>query len=413
MRLAVVVLLLTSTISLAGDWPAFRGPRGNGIATEGGVPTTWSPTENVLWKFPLPGPGNSSPIVVGSKVFITCATEKGKKRTLYCLNRQDGTELWSKTVEFLKDDPTHGTNPYSGSTPASDGTRVVVFEGSAGVHCYDLDGKPLWSRDLGEFRHIWGYGQSPIFHQGRIILNCGPGERTFVTALKPENGETIWQTDEPGGKSGDAGNTTWTGSWSTPQIATVEGQEQILVSFPKRVNAYDPADGKILWTVDGLGALVYTSVVLGDGVGVAMGGFHGPAIGFKLGGTGNVTETNRLWQVTQRNPQRIGSGIIQGDLMYMINEQGIAQCLEVATGKDRWGEARLPGGPIWGSPILVDGLMFVTNQKGTTLVIRPNPEKLELVGQNELREPSNSTPAVSDGQFLIRTFKNLWCIGKK
>lgn len=413
---AVLILSLSTTFALAADWPAFRGPKGNGVSSDTGFPTTWGPEENVKWKFKLPAPGNSSPVVVGSNVFITCATDKGKKRTLYCLDRANGKELWSKTVEFDKDDPTHNTNPYSGSTPAVEGNRVVVFEGSAGVHCYDLDGNHQWSRDLGEFRHIWGYGSSPVFHQGRILLNCGPGERTFVTALNPENGDTLWQTDEPGGASGEAGNTTWTGSWSTPQIATVDGQDQILVSYPKRVNAYDPATGKILWTVDGLGPLVYTSVVLGDGVGVAMGGYSGPAIGFKLGGSGNVTESNRLWHATRGNPQRIGSGIVIDGLLYMINEPGIVQCLDVMTGEDRWADIpnkRLPGGTVWGSPVLAEGHLFVTNQKGTTIVIKPDPQSLEVVARNELNEGSNSTPALSDGEVFVRTFQHVWCLSKK
>ena len=406
--LALIVSLCT-TFALAADWPAFRGPKGDGVSTETGFPTTWSREENVKWTVKLPDKGNSSPIVIGSKVFVTCPTEKGKKRTLYCLDRKDGKELWTKTVEWEKDEPTHGTNPHSASTPASDGQRVVVFEGSAGVHCYDLDGKPLWSRDLGEFRHIWGYGSSPIFHQGRIILNCGPGQRTFLIALNPENGDTLWQTDEPGGASGLDNDKTWTGSWSTPQVATVDGQDQILISYPKHLNAYDPASGKILWTVEGLGPLVYTSAVVGDGYGVAMAGYGGAAIGFKLGGSGDVTETNRLWHHTRSNPQRIGSGIIIDGLLYMFNEPGIAQCLDVKTGEDKWKE-RLEGGHIWGSPVLAGGLLYVTNQKGTTLVVKPNPEKLEIVAENALNEQSNSTPALSDGEIFVRTFQNLRCI---
>lgn len=409
--LAAAFCLAVGTVAAAGDWPAFRGPDGNGISTGKNVPQVWGPNQNVKWKAALPGPGDSSPIVLGKRVFVTCATDKGRNRSLFCFDRDTGKDLWVKTVEFSGDDPTHATNPYCGSTPATDGKRVVAFEGSAGVHCYDLDGNKLWSRDLGTFRHIWGYAASPVFHGDKVILHCGPGERTFITALNRETGETLWQTDEPGGASGEKGNSEWIGSWSTPQIVKVNGQDQILVSLPHHVNAYDPNDGKILWTCDGLGKLVYTSVVVGDGVAVAMGGFHGPAIGFKLGGSGDVTESNRLWRESTKIPQRIGSGIIIGKQLYMVNETGAMQCLEVETGKELWAE-RLTSNT-WGSPVLAEGRMYVTNQQGTTVVFKPNPEKLEILGENKLNEQSNSTPALSDGQVFLRTFKHVYCIEEK
>lgn len=405
---AVVCLALISN-TRAEDWPAFRGAKGDGVSNEKYAPLTWGPEKNIKWKAPLPGPGNSSPIVSGQRVFLTCAKEEGRDRGTYCYDRNTGSLLWSKHVRYEEKDLTHGTNPYCGSSPAADGKRVVVWHGSAGLYCYDYDGNELWKRDLGEFKHIWGYGQSPVFHGEKIILNCGPGERTFVTAIDAKDGKTLWQVDEPGGATGEKGNTEWIGSWSTPTIAKIDGRDQILVSLPYHLNAYDPADGKILWTVDGLGKLVYTSVVVGDGVGVAMSGFHGPAMGFKLGGSGNVTESSRLWLNKERQPQRIGTGIIIGKHLYMVNEQFIAQCIEIETGKDVW-QSRIPQGALWGSPVLVDGRMYVTNQNGTTIVFKPNTEKFELLAENALDERSNSTPAISNGQMFVRTFKHLYCI---
>ncbi|MBI5760862.1 MAG: PQQ-binding-like beta-propeller repeat protein [Planctomycetales bacterium] len=415
-QLIVVVGLLSTSSLLAGDWPAFRGPDGTGLSNEKNVPLKWSPTENIKWKAPLPAPGNGSPIVSKGKVFVTVATDKGKKRSLLCYDRKTGEQLWAKHVAFEGDEPTHGTNPIGSSTPVADGERIVVWHSSAGVVCYDFDGNELWKRDLGTFRHIWGYGQSPVILGDSVILNCGPGVRTFVTALDRKTGETLWQTDEPGGDAGlesvDGKRAPWIGSWSTPVIIRVDGQPQILVSFPHHANAYDPKTGKILWTCDGLGDLVYTSPVIGDGVAVTMGGFHGPAIAFKLGGSGNVTETNRLWQIKPGNPQRIGSGVILGKHMFMANAgPPIAQCIVVETGEDLWKE-RMPGNDNWGSMIHVDGRLYVTNQAGGTNVIAPNVAKFELLATNELGENSNSTPAFSDGQIFLRTFKHLWCIGE-
>jgi outer membrane protein assembly factor BamB len=407
-----VISFLASVHVRAADWPAFRGPGLNGVSDETGLPLTWSADKNVRWKTPLPAPGNSSPIVSRDRVFVTCATDEGKHRGLYCFDRRDGRMLWQRAVEFDEPDLTHATNPYCGSSPAADGRHVVAWHGSAGLHCYDYDGQLLWSRDLGAFRHIWGYGSSPVFYGDSILLNCGPGARTFVTAVDRRTGETRWRVDEPGGDEGQeqpGQKPKWIGSWSTPVVAKVGESDQILVSLPHHVQAYDPRDGKVLWSCDGLGDLVYTSVLVGEGIGVAMGGYHGPAIGFKLGGSGNVTGANRLWHVTAQNPQRIGSGVIVGDHVYMVNEPGIVQCLELETGQEVWKD-RLGGEKVWASIVAAEGRLYVTDEAGTTCVFAPNPQRLEVLARNEVGEPTNSTLAVSDGQIFLRTFEHLLCI---
>lgn len=409
---ACLLALTTASPMRANDWPTFRGPALTGTSDETGVPLNWSADKNIRWKTALPGPGNSSPIVSRDRVFVTCATEKGKHRGLHCFDRRDGHLLWQRVVDYGEADPTHDTNPFCGSSPATDGQRVVVWHGSAGAHCYDYNGKPLWSRDLGAFRHIWGYGSSPVFYRDSVLLNCGPGERTFVTALDRRTGDTLWQNDEPGGDEGQekpGQKPKWIGSWSTPLVTKVDGRDQVLVSLPHHVQAYDPGNGKVLWSCDGLGDLVYTSVLVADGVGVAMSGYHGPAIGFKLGGSGNVTETNRLWHVTAQNPQRIGSGVIVGEYVYMVNEPGLVQCLELKTGKEVWKD-RLGGEKVWASIIAAEGRLYVTDEGGTTFVFAPSSTRLELLAKNNVGEPTNSTLALSNGQIFLRTFESLICI---
>ncbi len=204
----------------------------------------------------------------------------------------------------------------------------------------------------------------------------------------------------------------WVGSWSTPLVAKVDGRDQVLVSMPHHVYGYDPKTGEKLWSCDGLGDLAYTSVLAGNGIGVAMGGFMGPAIGWKLGGSGDVTEKNRLWLVEKGNPQRIGSGVIVGGHIFIANETGVAHCIELATGKRVWAD-RLSDTKVWSSTILAEGRLYVTDQKGTTYVFAPNPEKLEILAKNELGEPTNSTIAISNGQIFLRTFQNLYCIKEK
>jgi len=402
----------------ADDWPAFRGPAGNGLSTEKSAPTTWSKDKNIKWKVALSQPGNGSPIVSNGKVFIAGpADPKGMTRLLSCYDRKDGKELWVKKVEFGKEVRTHDTNPPSSSTPASDGKVVVVWHSSAGLHCYDHDGKELWKRDLGEIDHMWGEGTSPVIHNGMMFLNSGPStKKVFAAAFKLSNGETVWEKEEPFKGTGDTNeDKKYMGSWATPLVVTFQGKEQVLFSMPTRVVAYAPADGALLWSCSGLrfgnGDLSYSSPVLADDICVSISGFGGPGIGVKLGGSGDVTETQRAWRV-EKFPENIGSGVFLDGHLYMpFKGPNVICCIDPKTGKVLWKERGTPA-PLWGSMTAAAGRIYVTDQKGRTLVIKPNPEKLEVLATNELGEESNSTPAVSDGQIFIRTFKGLYCIAE-
>ncbi len=416
---AVSVIALILNASVRGDdWPAFRGAQGNGLANETKVPTEWSQEENVKWKTKLPRPGNGSPIVSHGRVFVACAEDaQGLRRSLYCFDRTDGKQLWVRTVELEKEMPTHKTNPYCGSTPAADGQRVVVWHSTGGLFCYDFAGNELWLRKLGTFDHMWGYGSSPVLHQGRIFLNCGPGtKRSFVTGIDLATGRTLWETDEPflgdGNKNG-SGN--YMGSWTTPVIAEVAGQDQVICTMSTRLNGYDPASGRIVWTCDGIrgpkGDLAYSSPMIRGELCVAIGGFNGPGIGLRLGGSGNVTDTRRIWG-NEQNPQSIGTGVFIGKYVYRSNagRPSVVDCMEAETGVVTWkGPA---GGSSWSSIVAAAGNLYLTNQEGTTLVFKPNPERFEAVAVNALREPSNSTLAISDGEIFIRTFEHLYCIAE-
>lgn len=403
---------VTARTAVAGDWPGFRGPNGNGITEEKNLPTEWSEKKNVKWFFKLPGPGNSSPIVSAGRVFITCAEENGRRRHLYCIDRRTGEGLWVRTVTWNKPEKMHRTNPYCGSTPAANGKVVVVWHGSAGLYCYDFSGREKWKADLGPFTHIWGYGSSPVIHGDKVFLNAGPGRRQFLIALDLKTGKTLWKRDEPGGT--DTRNPRMVGSWSTPVIVRVDGKEQLLCSLPTRVVALHPENGDLLWEVRGLdgpnGDLVYTSLVVGNGVGVAMAGYTGPMVAFKLGGRGDVTARNTLWRSKGPQPQRIGSGVIVGDSLYIANaDSGTAHCYALKTGQQRW-RARVGGGAHWGSLVLADGKFYVTGKSGITFVFRPNPKKFDLIAKNQLPGQSNSTPALSDGEIFLRTFRGVYCI---
>ena len=409
--LAVALLLVTLPLAHAENWPAWRGPTGQGISTDKKLPVKWSATQNVKWKVPLPDAGNSTPTVWGDKIFLTQATEKGKKRSLWCVSRKDGSKLWEKTVEFATPGKIHVTNTYCAASPVTDGERVVVSHGSAGVYCYDLSGQELWHRDLGPNRHFWGGAASPVIHGDLVILNFGPGVRSFLIAMNKMDGKDVWKVDEREGKEEE-----YFGSWSTPVIADVKGRKELVMSWAGVVKGYNPATGELLWSCSGLekeppatDRLTYTSPLVSQDVIVAAAGYAGPSIGLKTGGKGDVTESHRLWRVAG-NPQRIGSGVIVGDHAYLVNEPGLA-CIELKTGKEVWNE-RIPGS-VWGSIVLADGKLHVVSQTGVTHVIAAKP-KFESIARNELDGAKTQASIVpSDGEFLIRTYKHLWCIAEK
>jgi outer membrane protein assembly factor BamB len=418
-RLFAVVMLFTFQASVnAENWPEWRGPRGDGTCIEKGLPTTWTKTENVTWKVALPERGNSTPIVWGDRVFVTQAIEKEGRRTVMCFDRRDGKLIWQSGTEWKEEDPTHGTNPLCSASPVTDGERVVAWFGSAGLFCYDLEGKELWKRDLGIQRHIWGYGSSPVLHGDLCFLHFGPGERSFLIAVNKRTGETVWQHDEPINREGTSeakfSKADYYGSWSTPLIRDIQGRMELIISFPFRVCALDPSSGKELWTCSGINALVYTSPIVADGVIVGMGGFGGMSIAFKAGGNGDITQSHRLWR-HPRTKQRIGSGAIHDGRIYIHNDPGIAECFDLHTGELVW-EQRLSGegsrGTNWSSVMLADGLCYTINQGGDCFVFKASPE-FELVSTNPLGEHSNSSIVPSDGQLFIRTYQHLWCIGQR
>ena len=412
--LAVGLLTLVPAIC-AEDWSAFRGANGNGISKVKDVPTEWSAKENVAWKKPMPAPGDGSPVISDGKVFVTCAEDDGRKRSLYCFALADGNELWVRDVDFGRVMPTHKTNLYGGTTPAVADGKVVVWHSSAGLYCYNYAGDEQWSRNFGDFKHMWGYGTSPVIHQGRVILHSGPGEKVFIAALDLKTGDTIWNHDEPLEGNGERNKQNkYMGSWSTPVIANTFVGEVLVCSMPTRVIGLDPKTGDIVFTCDGLrgkkGDLAYASPVIAGQMCIAMGGFNGPTLAFEMNGRGNITEKSRRWRI-EPNPQRIGSGVFTNGFVYMANAGPNAiECIDVESGRSLW-RKRLDGAH-WGSIVAAGGYLFATDQKGTTTVFRPNKSEFDPVHTNRLLEPTNSTPAVAEGRIVIRTFKNLYALGK-
>lgn len=404
---------LFSTNALHADnWAGFRGNRGDGVSAETKIPTSWSPTDNILWKTTLPGPGSSSPIVWGNRLFLTQSLDtKGKKRALLCFDAVSGKELWRRVLPFEGNEPTHGTNPYCSATPVTDGKVVITSFGSAGLTCHDFQGKELWKKDLGIFLHIWGNASSPIIVKDRVYLHCGPGERTFLLALYKETGTELWRHEETGGKAALEKGEKWIGSWSTPLLHKQGNREQLIMSWPGALKSHDLETGKVLWSAQGLTDLVYTSPVANQEVIVGMSGYGGAALAIRAEGSGDITQTHRLWH-HPKNPQRIGSGVIHGDHLFMANAgPGTLQCFDLKSGKDLW-EGKRVTGSCWASMVLVGDTLLVTEQSGQTTLLAASKE-YKVLGKNSLNEHTDASPAIANGRVYIRTYKHLWCIGEK
>ena len=337
------------------------------------------------WKIELPEPGDSSPIVWGDKLFLTQSFEKEGGRTVMCYDRRDGKLLWKSGTTWTKPEERYGKNPHCAASPVTDGERVIAFFGSAGLFCWDMNGKELWRRDLGPHAHEWSYAASPVLHGDVCVLYFGPGLNARLMGLDKASGKTLWEFKEPV-------------PVARPRTDGFKGQEKT---------------GMVGTFTTPVIELVYSSPVAGEGVLLAMGGFFGTSLAVKTGGTGDVTATHRLWQ-TVRTKNRLGTGVISGGHAYVLNTEGIAECLHLQTGASLWQE-RVKGtgkkGDSWSSMVLVDGHILCLNQSSETIVLKASP-KFELVRVNSLDGGlANSSHAISGGNVFIRTQQHLWCIG--
>ena len=405
MKLPLLSLALLASSLSAANWPSWRGPHNDGTCDETGLPTTWSVPDhkNIAWSVELPDRGNSTPVIWGDKIFVTQAIEKEGKRLVLCFDKKTGTKLWENGLAFTKPETTHATNPFCSGSPATDGECVIANFASAGVSCFDLSGKELWHRDLGPQQHIWGSGTSPVIVGDVVYLNHGPGKDAKLVALDKKTGKTLWERPEPireGDKDGARG---FYGSWSDPLPRTVDGKAQLLMSWPYYACSIDAETGKDLWKCEGLNALCYTSPLLAGDIMVAMGGYNGKDLAVKLGGSGDVTETHRLWQ-HPKCPQRIASGAIHESHIYILNDPGIAQCMDLKTGEQIWNERLKGNGPTgqnWSSIVISEGKCYAVNQGGDAFVFRASP-KFELLATNPMGEKVIGSIAVSDGRLLYK-----------
>ncbi len=407
----------------ANDWPGWRGPGGDGkLESDLKYPQQWSAQENVIWRTQLPAPGNSSPVVVGNKIFLSLSENQGQDRSLLCFDASDGSMLWKKTASTTAGQITHKTNPYCAASPFCDGEQVYVWFGNAGLYAYDLNGKEIWSTTkLGDnYQHQWGpNAASPVVHQDLLLIHAGPGTSVGLFGIDRRTGKIKWQNKLQGTASENV--KSFKGSWATPLVTETGSSFQILLGLPGSVRSFDPDNGREIWRCGGLGDLAYTNVLTGGGRAVYLGGYGSPGIGLRLpeaDESGDITDTYQLWadppkSKKRKNPQRIGSGQIVGDFLYLLNEPGQIECIEVETGKSRWKE-RLSG-KSWSSMNYINGLLYVNDMKATSYLIKPDSKKLDLVAQNKLdpKQHTNASMAFAGGRIFFRSDQYLYAIGKK
>lgn len=416
-QIACGMLILSLPGTLGADWRQFRGPTGQGICDEKGLPVEWSGQSNIVWKVKLPGAGASSPVILGQRIFLTCysgygldAKDPGKqedlRRHLLCLERATGKTVWAK--EFAPVLPEHkyagegSYQGYAGSTPITDGQRLYVFFGKSGVFCFDLDGTQLWHVLVGKGLSGWGSGASPMFYKELLIVNASV-ESNALIAMNKATGKEVWRAPKVGS------------AWGTPVLVTPKDKKEaeLVLSMQGRVAGFDPETGQELWSAAGHKGYVVPSVVAHQGIVYAVGG-GGTSLAIKAGGRGDVTASHVLWKTSKGS--NASSPVYADGLLYWTSESGgVLHVQEAATGNATQHRLGPDVGRIWASPILAEGkLYFVSQFKGTYVVAARS--KFELLAHNVLgddKSRANASLAVSNGQLFLRNDQYLYCLGKR
>jgi outer membrane protein assembly factor BamB len=405
-------LLLAASLLLAGltprvsaeNWPAWRGPRGDGTSLETSAPTEWNATRNVAWKTVIPGAGHSSPIVWEDRVFTATAMPENKERALLCLDRRTGQILWRKAVLTADLENKSGENSFASCTPATDGERVYVAFldiKQVVVAAFDLSGKQLWLVRPGEFQNDHGFSSSPILYQDKVILAAQGKQGNFLVALSRVDGHTLWKNalDNP------------SNSFGQPLARLLAGRPQVILYGDKAVTSFNPQDGARLWFVESPSTDFVITPVFNEQAGLLLSTSSWPKKelqAIKPDGQGDVTQTKIVWKSAPGAPY-VPSPVAIDRFFLTVSEAGNEiYCFEAATGQVLWHE---PFGHCHASPVSAGGLVYLLNDKGVTQVIKPG-EKYELVASNDLGEKCYASPAVSRGQIFLRGFTSLYCIGR-
>ncbi len=427
--IALVLALITSAISSAADnWPAFRGPKGDGTSEAKGIPTRWSETENIRWKTPIHGKGWSSPVVWGDQVWLTTADEDGfdpkapipkgpnapggvKKVTFFamCMDTKTGKVLHDINLGFQeKPQYCHPFNSYASPTPVIEEGRLYAHFGSLGTWAVDTaSGKALWERRDLKCDHFRGAGSSPILYKNLLILIFDGFDFQYVVALDKDTGKTVWRQDRNIKYKTDNGD--YKKAYATARVLEVDGKPNLICPSSECTIAYDPETGKELWRLTHGGMNGASRPIAGNGMMFLTSGHTGKLLAVKQGVQGNVPEEAIAWTLGKGVPSR-PSLLFHDGLLFLTSDNGIATAVDAKSGKALYSE-RLDGDTS-ASPVLVDGNIYSCNQAGKTFVFTATPE-YNLVATNRLDDGCMASPAVAGDALYIRTKSALYCIAKK
>ncbi len=429
--------------AVGADWVRFRGPNGSGVSPDS-VPITWDESENVKWKKDLPGPGFSSPIIIGEHVIVTYwtgyANDTGQgsledlKRNVLCLSRDSGNVLWSQTQDAVLPEDTYTgmfvQNGYASHTPVSDGERVYVFYGKSGVLAYDLEnGRKLWEKSVGLNleRRGWGSASSPIFHDGMVIVPAFIEDEALL-ALDGETGDVVWKQEVPG----------YTSNWSTPILVEANDVTDLVLAVPGEVWGLNPANGKLRWYCEIPGSEdARASVTAHHDIVIAMSGRRGAgmSIAVRAGGKGDVQNTHKVWQ--GNNVSSVSTPVIYDGRIYLVHRDVVtmidldtgrrlkqlrltgSEAVGTARGRNRRrqtrggpGDTRLGGGD-YSSPVVAGNKLYYVSRGGDAFVLEPGDD-MKQIARNRLGDEGeyNSTPAISNGELFIRSTNAIYCLAE-
>ncbi len=411
-RRALFTLLwiaLAAGDAAAQEWTRFRGPNGSGLSPAKGIPTVWT-EQDFRWRVPVAGDSHSQPVIWGERIFLLTALQAGKERALVCLRKGDGHELWRRSYTLPTHRPGNRNSGYANASAVVDARRVIACFVSSEhfwVRAFDHDGQELWSRDLGTFTSQHGHGASPMIFEETVIVTNDQDAESFIIALDLATGKPVWKAPRRAERGGTA--------YATPILHTTAAGtlELLLTGQAHGLSSIDPRTGAPNWEAPLFDKrMVASAVVAGDlvigscGQGGGMGNY---LTAVKLGGKGDVSKTHAAYTLRTGTPY-VPTPLYLDGRLYLISDAGIASALEAATGRVIWTE-RLRA-EFFGSPVLIDGRIFVPSTKGEMIVLATGDE-FKPLARNPLAEGTHSTPCVDGGRLYVKTFTHLVCIGGK
>lgn len=402
-RIALALLFALAGVGVrADDWPQFRGPTGQGHSAERGVPLDWSESRNVAWKTAVPGRGWSSPVVAGGRVWLTTSVKaNGASLRALAYDVETGREAVNVEVFRIRNaELLNAKNSHASPTPIVEGDRVFVHFGAEGTAALSTSGEIVWKTRL-PYQSQHGNGGSPVLYGDLLILSCDGSDEAFVVALDKHTGKVRWRTSR---------RQPWDQAYTTPLVIRVGERDQVVSVGAYRAGAYDPQTGKEIWRVsyaDGFSNV--PRPVFGHGLVYIATGFQQPSLlAVRVDGAGDVTKTHVAWTLRRAAPLTPSPLLVDGEL-YVVNDGGIASCLDAKTGETYW-QQRL-GGEYSASPVFADGRIYFLSEEGAATAIAPGREFRRLA-TSSLDGATLASMAVSGGSIFIRTDTHIYRIGK-